>query len=334
MTDLVSANDLSAFIADVFHQAQMPADDAAFLAQELVNAEFSGYTSHGLRKVGEYVDRIQRDVTNPAANISIDIDRGAMVRLDGDNGFGHLVLDAAAEVAIERSKRYGIAGIAVHNSNFAGRLGDCVRKIVDHGIATLMFANTGGALKVVAPPGGAEPRMSTNPIAAGFPRAAGPHFVLDYATSAIAYSQLSALRDEGKDIPEGLTTPTGHLMPFGGHKGFSLALLVDALAGALTTAGTPSEHDQTEEQGVFLIAIDVSSLREVEEFSTEVDEFLAYIKATPMADEAASIRIPGEEGERTRQQRLETGVELSEYVRKDLLKLAQEYNLAVPGFLY
>lgn len=333
MTDLVAPEELSSFITDVFHHAQMPADDAAFLAQELVDAECSGYASHGLRKVGEYVDRIQREVTNPNANITIDIDRGAMVRLDGDNGFGHLVLDAAAAVAIERSKRYGIAGVAVHNSNLAGRLGDCVRKVVDHGIATLMFANTGGSVKVVAPPGGAEPRISTNPIAAGFPRADSPHFVMDFATSAVAYGHVSALRDEGKPVPEEWTTPSGHLMPFGGHKGFSLALLVDALAGALTTAGTPSEREQTEEQGVFLVAIDISSLRDVDEFGAEVEEFLTYMKSTPVADGSSPIRIPGEQGERTRKQRRETGLELSDYVRNDLLKMAETFNLEVPDFL-
>lgn len=333
MTKTFAAEEIAAFVTTIFEQADMPARDAAFLAQELVDAELSGYASHGLRKVGEYVDRIQRNVTNPTAEITVDLDKGALARVDGDNGFGHLVIEYATQLAVGRAKEYGIAGVGVHNSNFAGGLGVFARKAAEQGVATVMFANTGGALQVVSAPGGAQPRFSTNPIAAGVPRAGGAHFVLDFATSSVAYSRLGEAQDRAEDIPQEWTTTSGHLVPFGGHKGFGLALLADALAGALTTAGTPSEAARTEEQGFFMMAINVGSLRDLDEFMAETDEFLEYIKNTPLGRGASPIRIPGEHSEKTRKHHLETGLTLQDHVLDDLRAMAQELGVETPYFL-
>src|SRR5699024_1794848 len=141
--------------------------------------------------------------------------------------------------AIERAKEYGLAGVGVHNASFAGWLGGSARNAADHGIATIMFANTGGAIQVVSAPGGTEPRLSTGPVGARLPRAVAAHFVLDFATSAVAYSRLGEAKDLSEDIPAEWTNASGDLVPSGGYNGLGLALLAEALAGALTTAGMP-----------------------------------------------------------------------------------------------
>lgn len=333
MTKPVAADEVTNFVTEIFERADMPRPDAESLAHELVDAQLCGYASHGLRKVGEYVDRIQRHVTNATPAITIDLDKGGLTRIDGDNGFGHLVVDFATNVAIERAKEHGIAGVGVHNANFAGRLGVFARKAADHGIATMMFANTGGSMQVVSAPGGAEPRLSTAPIAAGFPRSGDAHFVLDYATSSVAYSRLGEARDRGDDISDEWVTAAGDLVPFGGYKGFGLALLAEALAGALTTAGTPSEYPSTEEQGLFVMAIDVGSLRDVDDFKRQIDEFLDYVKNTPLADGASEIRVPGEQSEKTRQHGLEFGLELEQHVVDDFRQVAQDLKIKIPAYL-
>src|SRR5699024_2310796 len=93
------------------------------------------------------------------------------------------------------------AGVGVHNANFAGRLGGYARNAADHGIATFMFANTGGAIQVVSAPGGTEPRLSTAPIAAGFPRSCEAHFVLDFATSSVVDNRVGEAIDLCEDMP-------------------------------------------------------------------------------------------------------------------------------------
>jgi len=333
MTKPIAADEIITFVTEVFERADMPVQDAKSLAQELVDAELSGYASVGLRKVGEYLDRVQRNVTNANPEITVDLDKGALARVDGDNGFGHLVVDFATQLAIERAKEYGLAGVGVHNANFAGRLGGYARNAADHGIATIMFANTGGAIQVVSAPGGTEPRLSTAPIAAGFPRAGEAHFVLDFATSSVAYSRLGEAKDLGEDIPAEWTNASGDLVPFGGYKGFGLALLAETLAGALTTAGMPSEQPSADEQGLFLLAIDVGSLRDVDEFQQQADEFLEYVKATPLAAGASEIRVPGEQSEKARQHGLKHGLHLAAHVAEDFRQVAKSLNMNVPWFI-
>src|SRR5699024_8299027 len=150
MTKPIAADEIITFVTEVFERADMPVQDAKSLAQELVDAELSGYASVGLRKVGEYLDRVQRNVTNANPEITVDLDKGALARVDGDNGFGHLVVDFATQLAIDRAKEYGLAGVGVHNANFAGRLGCYVPNAGYKGIATTAIAYTGGASYSVA----------------------------------------------------------------------------------------------------------------------------------------------------------------------------------------
>ena len=116
--------------------------------------------------------------------------------------------------------RTGLRGIAVYNSQFAGRISFFCEEAADAGVATLFFVNDSGSGHDVAPPGGTDGRISTNPIAAGVPRAKAPHLVLDIATSTVAMGRLSEWRDRGEVIPAEWVTPTGVLKPFGGFKGF------------------------------------------------------------------------------------------------------------------
>ena len=136
-----------------------------------------------MRRLPEYVDRWRCGKANPAAEVRIDLDCGALVRVDGQHGFGHLTMRAVTDLAVARARAHGIAGVAVHRTEHAGRFADYCERAAAAGVATLIFANDAGGGQAVAPPGATEPRLSTNPIAAGVPRVSGPHLVLDMATS-------------------------------------------------------------------------------------------------------------------------------------------------------
>jgi uncharacterized oxidoreductase len=330
---ICSAEELQRFTEDVLQALGTRKADARDMAGQIVGSELAGHESHGMRRLPEYVRRVQGGWAAPAASASIEVDRGSLIRLNGNSGFGHLVLRDATELAVERARKHGIAAVAVHNCEYAGRLSYFCEAAAAAGVATLLFVNDSGAGRNVAPPGGMEGRMSTNPIAAGIPRAQAPHLVLDIATSAVAMGRLSEWRDRGEDLPPDWVTAEGFLQSFGGHKGFGLALVAEALAGALTTAGTVSPIPATpaqELQGALLIALDVEQLRPLDEFVAEVESFLGYLKDTPIGPDTPRVRVPGENSAETTVLRHRDGITLKPFTWDAICELAADLDVALP----
>ena len=139
-------------------------------------------------------------------------------------------------------------------------------------MAVFMFVNVAGSTQSVAPPGGLLPRIATNPIAAGIPRQRAPHLALDMATAIVAKGRISAMQEAGEPIPTQWVTAEGALRHAGGPKGFGLGLVAEALAGALTQAGTVSAAPADYLQGVFIVAIDIQGLRPLDDFTAEVEK--------------------------------------------------------------
>ena len=322
-----NADDLVRFTEQILQRLGTPDADAHDMAVQIVNSELAGHESHGMRRLPEYVERAASGHADPRADITIEIDTGSLVRVNGNRGFGHLVVRDATRIAVERAKRHGIAGIAVRGSEWAGRFVDFVAWAADQRVATLLFANDSGSGQVVAPPGGLEPRLSTNPIAFGIPRASGAHLVLDMATSAVAMGRVSEWRDRGEQIPDEWVTG-GVLQFLGGVKGFGLALVAEALAGALSGAGTVSPDPSEDHQGVFLIAIDVARLRDLDEFAAEVDSVADYVKSAPIMPGAAPIRFPGEGTTATAARRRVDGVPVQRFTWKQMSALAERFNVS------
>ncbi len=327
------AGELQRFAAEVLAAVGVRSDDAWEMADQIMGSELAGHESHGLRRLAEYVARVDEGFADPAAVPVIDLDHGSLARIDGRRGFGHLVMREATDLAIARARAHGIAGIGVHGGEYAGRFADFCERAAEAGVATVLFANDSGAGQVVAPPGGLQGRLSTNPIAAGIPRASAPHLVLDMATSAVAIGRLSEWRDRGEPIPREWADEHGVMQFAGGAKGFGLALIAEALAGALTTAGTVSERPAPDQQGVFMIAVDVAGMRPLGDFTAEVERFAAYIKDTPVAPGSPSVRLPGESSARTAHQRTAHGVPVQSFTWAALGRLADRFGLAAPTAL-
>lgn len=326
-TILTRGEDLLRFTVDALTAVGTGEKDARTMAGQIVGSELAGHSSHGLRRLPEYIYRARSGVTDAKAVPVVDIDRGSLARVDGKRAFGHITVAMATQLAVDRAKEHGIAAVSVYNSDFAGRLADFVDSAAEQGVASLLFVNTGGGHRAVSVPGGTEARFSTNPIGAGFPRSSSPHFVLDIATSAVARGRLNEWQDRGEEIPEEWVTPSGHLQPFGGHKGLGLALLAEGLAGALSTAGTPNADTDEEEQGVLIIAIDIAGLRPLEEFTAEADTFLEFIKGTPVADGYPQARIPGESSAATTEKLSRDGIPLQRHAWESAQVLAQELGI-------
>lgn len=235
--------------ASVLRAAGVPAGNAARTADLLVAADVWGVGSHGLMRLPRYLARLAAGGLRADAELTAVRTTGPVAAFDGHDGLGHWQLWDAAMTAAERGARYGVAAVSVGNSSHCGALGLYTAPGLRRGLVSLVFS-TGPA--VMAAPRTSTPLLSTSPLAAGVPGAGGPggpdaggHAIVDLATSAVARGRIAAAARRGEPLPEGWAvdaagTPTtdpqaalaGMLAPLGGAKGFALAFVVEALAGA------------------------------------------------------------------------------------------------------
>lgn len=307
--------------------------DARYMAHQLLSAEIGGHASHGLRKLPEYIGRALEGNVNPAAAATIEKDTGALVGMNGNRTHGHFALRDATALAVQRAKIHGISAVSVRDSDFAGRFAPFCEEAAESGVVTLIFGNNNGSLQSMLPPGGTQPRLSTNPIAAGVPRAQAPHLVIDFATSQVASSRMHFDKEGGIATPEDWVGADGHLKPFGGFKGFGLALLVEALGGALSGSNTVSARESKQAQGTLIIALDVAQMRDLNDYTAQVEEFIAHVKSTELESGASPVRAPGENTPTAEYLASVKSISIREATAQNLERIAQKLGLSAPQSL-
>lgn len=326
----LSSLDLSQFIMRCMRAVGANDVDAQYMADQLISSERAGHPSHGLRRLPEYVQRALDGVSNPSAQTSIEKDAGALVAMNAHRTCGHFALRDAMALAIARAGEHGISAVTVRDSDFAGRLAPFCEQAAEAGKVSLIFGNNNGSLQTVLPPGGVEPKLSTNPLAAGVPRAHAPHMVIDFATSVVASGRLQEEKDIGTVVPDEWVGAGGYHKPFGGFKGFGLSLLVEALGGALSGSDTVSARQSTEAQGTLIIVIDVAALRDPNEYTAQVEEFINYVKDTEVEERSKPVRAPGENVPTPEQLAEEALITLNEKTWENLQRIAAQVKVELP----
>ncbi|CEJ09829.1 (2R)-3-sulfolactate dehydrogenase (NADP(+)) [bacterium YEK0313] len=242
----VSIEAAEVYVARIFQGHGTSALASAAVARALVGAEADGLKGHGLSRIPTYLGmlaagKIRGDAVPTARRI-----RPATLMIDAADGFAYPAIDlACAELAVI-ARETGIAAAAITRSNHAGALGHHVERLAEQGLIALFFANTPEA---IAPAGGTRAVYGTNPIAFAAPLPGRPPIVVDLALSTVARGNIVAARQKGEAIPEGWaldaegrpTTDAGEalkgtMVALGGAKGTALALMVEVLAAALTSA--------------------------------------------------------------------------------------------------
>jgi uncharacterized oxidoreductase len=238
----------------------------------------------------------------------------------------------------------------MRRSGHVGRLGEWVERAAACGLAALIAVNDNGVICTVAPPGGREGRISTNPIAIGVPTGTGP-LVLDISTSAVANGKLKVARLEQRQVPLGwiqdalgnptrdpnvmLQNPPGALVPFGGdqaYKGFGLGLLFDILIGGLTGGFCPPAPPGTiETNNVVLVVWDPAHFSGAAHFAAEADKLIKSVRETPLKAGVEQIQLPGDRSAKTRLQRLAEGIPLAEEVWEQLTHVARKLGVDIPA---
>jgi LDH2 family malate/lactate/ureidoglycolate dehydrogenase len=304
-------------------------DDARILTDHVLDAALCGYEYSGLPKLLNVVDH--PDFRLPRRPIAVLRETGATALLDGGNNTGMVAAYRAAEATVVRAQASGLAIICLANTWMTGRSAYYCEMIARAGLVVI---HTVAAPPAVAPFGGTQPALGTNPIAFGFPTD-GDALVIDMGTSAFMGTDLQFRSRLGTPIPSGVALgpdgqPTtdaaaarrGALLPFGGaeggYKGFGLALAMDAL-GALTAAARPAD----EVSGYLFIAFKPDLFVPADEYRREVSRRIDMIKATPRQSGVEEIRIPGERGYRTRARLMREGLEIDVKIYDALRRLAE-----------
>jgi LDH2 family malate/lactate/ureidoglycolate dehydrogenase len=324
------------------------ADEASFVARLLVEADLSGHDSHGVIQIPGYIDAHSEGLIAPGAVFTRERETAATALVDGHWGFGHRLAHEAAMLGIDKAHRCGISAVGAYRCYHVGHLGAYARLVAEAGMVGIIAVNDGGGGQRVAPYGGIAGRLSTNPLAVGLPTGTATPFILDMSTSVVAEGQVRIKRARGEPLPRGwmidafgqttadpedFSHMTGSLLPLGGsvgHKGYGLGLAVDVLAGILGRAGHSRGQIPPYNNGLFIMVVDIGRFLPLEEFTTEVRDFITYIKTCPPASRGKEIVYPGEAAARTRCYRRHHGITIDPETWQRLRSIAQERGIQVP----
>jgi uncharacterized oxidoreductase len=345
------APELTGFAADLLAAAGVPRDEASIVATSLVGANLRGHDSHGVMRLPQYAGFLQRGEYRPGVELTVEHETPAAVVCDGQWGLGPVQAHRLLDRLVPKARTQGVAVATARNCGHIGRLGEYAERAAELGLLLLATANNGGAVQRVAPPGGLEPRLSTNPLCAGVPTAdpAAP-IVVDFGTSVVAEGKVRDYHISGRRVPEGWlldhrgrpTTaasvlyepPLGTILPLGGsqsYKGFGLGLILDLWAGALSGGGcSQTRHRGPAGNHVFFLAIDPASLSGSEYVRAQAAELADWVRATPRVDGVTDILLPGDPERRALHRRTRDGIELDDAHWAKLVDLAGRLGVSIP----
>jgi hydroxycarboxylate dehydrogenase B len=319
--------------------------DARIVAGSLVEANLDGHDSHGIVRIPDYVAWMEKGLIDSHVRCRVVRESSAFALIDGKWGWGQVVGRQCMEIAISKASNTGVGAVSARQCGHVGRVGDYAAMAAKKGMAAIMLLNTHGAGGFVAPWGGRDRRLSSNPIALAVPCSRGGPVVVDISTSAIAVGKIKVARNSKRRLPENciidasgrpttdpeefFASPGGALLPFGGHKGYALSLLTDILAGAISGAGC-SRAEATRVANSFLaIVIDVRRFRPLKEFDSDVCKLFEYVKSSRLAPGFTEILVPGEPERRERARRERLGIPVDSETWRRIRETAARYKIKV-----
>jgi LDH2 family malate/lactate/ureidoglycolate dehydrogenase len=335
---------LKSLATEIAAAAGVPREDAALLADSLVAADLAGTSTHGLSRLAIYVRRIRKGLIDPKAQLTLERERAATLAVDAGNGLGQVQAWRALDRLIPKARAAGVASATVRNSQHFGAVGYYTNRAADEGM--ILIATT-SCEPAMSPEGGCEPFFGTNPIAASFPTGKGFHVKVDLATSLVARGNIIAAQKKGESIPPGWAldpdgNPTtdasqallGTVLTMARHKGYALALMVEALSSVLSGAaigpaiGSMYKNlDRKQDVGHFFVLLDVEAFMDLREFKSRMDETIDRIKSCRRRPGVTEILVPGERSHRTTQENLARGIKLDPATLKELEQLCDEYKI-------
>ena len=348
MTDLhISAAVLEKFTAEIFTTAGMPAPDAELEAEVLVWANAHGVDSHGVGRVRDYLERIDKGLMNPRPDVQILKETPATIFVEADRGFGPIVTKPVMEKCIAKARDVGVGWGLIRNVTHQGAMAYYSQMAAREGMAGIISVCNP---PVMAPPGARISAVHNSPIAIAVPGKDRPPISLDMATSVAAGGKLDVARDKRVPIPddwaldeEGQPTTDPHkaamLQPAGGYKGYGLALMFECLSSLMSGNPllAPFLHDTGTvyygQQNSWMCAVDIGNFTDLETYKGNVDELADTMNGLPTAEGADPVMVPGEKELKTFEERAKNGIPLPPGTVDKLRWAAERHDLSLPSEL-
>ncbi|MCY3784771.1 MAG: Ldh family oxidoreductase [Chloroflexi bacterium] len=332
-----SAEPLTAATARILEAAGTPAEASAKIATWLVRADLSGHPSHGVIRIPDYIDRIRQGAFIPAVGPVVASESDTTVLLDAQYGFGHLAAEDLTLRLAAKAKTSRVAIGGIFHCNHIGRLGEWAELGADLGVVYLMAAGGPGTMRA-APFGGAEGRLSTNPMAFGAPAEGTDPLIVDFATTATAEGKVRVALAKGTQLPPGQildgdgqpsTNPGdlydgGVLLHMAGHKGYGLSLMTEILAANLTGAINPEINVRI---GTFAMAVDTNAFDRGDGYDPASRDTFDRMRNTRPAAGFDEVLIPGDTERRSRETLSTAGLPVAEATWTAILDTADSLGL-------
>lgn len=339
---------LEPLVAGVLSRRGVPAADAAVVARHVVAADLLGRHAHGVFRLPALCRRIDAGGITLAPEVRQVAGAGAVAVLDGDDGIGHLVMDHAVRRAVALAREHGIGWVGTRRSNHAGAGGVWTGLALRERMIGLYTAVA--SANHMAPLGGVDALLGTNPLAVAVPASGAPDLQLDMASTVASWGEVKRLAAAGQPIPEGwLVGPDGGdvtdpadlehalLQPIGGHKGYGLTLVLGLLAGALNGAAVGGDvvdfnHDDTTttDTGQTIIVVRPDAFGDPDAVAAAVGRHLAELAGSTPVPGGGAVRVPGDRAAARAAAVRADGVPVPTPVAQALADLATEAGLPDP----
>lgn len=327
---------LEEYSAAILQKAGLPEDDAVLVATSLVDANLRGIDSHGVTRIPIYVERLRLGLVNPHPNISVLSESGGSLQIDGDNGMGQVVLARSLDIGLDRMSEMKTVSVAVRNSNHYGAGAFFAKRAIAQNAALFLYGNASSTMSAW---GGRDRYLGTNPYTFGIPAGSQEPMILDMATSVVARGKIILAAQLGEPIPEGWAVdpdgePTtdaqsaldGSVLPFGGPKGYGIALMVEVMAGILSGAssgpdvGDLYDHlDRPQRAGAFFTLLDIGAFLRPDQFESRMATLFSGLAQS--APPGGEVMVPGEPEARNARRHEEQGLVIPAVVAAKLAAL-------------
>lgn len=349
----VNADKVRNLICSIFEHLAVPPSDAAIAADVLVQADLRGVDSHGINNLSQYIEPLRLGELNPKPMVTKITETSTTALLDGDGGMGLVVGAKAMELCITKAQLSGVGIATVRRSRHFGMAAYHAMMCLPYNMIGIALTNNSSP--AIVPTYGNEPMLATNPISVAAPTRNEIPFVLDMATSVVAFSKIGAALTKGEKIPDGWVVDDAgnpindaleawngrRILPLGStpdgssHKGYGLAVLVDILTGVLSggcygNMATRLPHADPkirESSSHFFLALRVDVFRPIEEFKDAMDDMLSALRNSAKAPGCNRIYTHGEKEFETLKNRIQYGIPYHAAFVDQLHALSKEYNV-------